>query len=325
MSCSGDYGNTSNTSDPICNFYFKTDVAYQSAFYLEKKRSGVSSSLGTSSHYWDIGYIKTIDSTQLNVSDGININSNQFLVSKNNEYIEIGGSKGKISTNYSVIADSLTSKVGTKPFLCLSGGYGYWCLASMEAGYFRTGSAGLLGYSDSTSNKASWDIGIDGRSPSSSYKKDARYRFCISLSGSDKNLPPRHSFAFTVHNEDDSVYFIARKRKTETETDEDGNVSQSYDWGTNANSYLGSSSVKWGHLYVNHINGENISGGTLKNTDSDFRLKNIQSNNILEKVLNVYNNLTTVAYKYKNLQEGQNHKRTHIGFIAQEVEQQIFN
>ena len=73
------------------------------------------------------------------------------------------------------------------------------------------------------------------------------------------------------------------------------------------------------------INGETVSRGTLKNTDSDIRLKSIQSNDILEKALKVYNCLTPIAYKYKNLQKTDHYKRTHIGFIAQDVEQQIFN
>ena len=89
--------------------------------------------------------------------------------------------------------------------------------------------------------------------------------------------------------------------------------------------YLGTYTYPWTGLHVESINGETVSGGTLKNTDSDIRLKNIQPNDILEKALKVYNNLTPIAYKYKNLQKTDNYKRTHIGFIAQDVEQQIFN
>ena len=89
--------------------------------------------------------------------------------------------------------------------------------------------------------------------------------------------------------------------------------------------YLGTYAYPWTGLHVESINGETVSRGTLKNTDSDIRLKSIQSNDILEKALKVYNCLTPIAYKYKNLQKTDNYKRTHIGFIAQEVEQQIFN
>ena len=89
--------------------------------------------------------------------------------------------------------------------------------------------------------------------------------------------------------------------------------------------YLGTAAYRWTGLHVESINGETVSAGTLKNTDSDIRLKSIQSNDILEKALKVYNCLTPIAYKYKNLQKTDNYKRTHIGFIAQDVEQQIFN
>lgn len=90
------------------------------------------------------------------------------------------------------------------------------------------------------------------------------------------------------------------------------------------NYYLGTYEYPWTGLHVQYINSENVSGG-IKNTNSDIRLKNIQSNDILEKALKVYNCLTPIAYKYKNLQKTDNYKRTHIGFIAQDVEQQIFN
>lgn len=91
------------------------------------------------------------------------------------------------------------------------------------------------------------------------------------------------------------------------------------------NYYLGTYEYPWTGLHVESINGETVSRGTLKSTDSDIRLKSIQSNDILEKALKVYNCLTPIAYKYKNLQKTDNYKRTHIGFIAQDVEQQIFN
>lgn len=97
---------------------------------------------------------------------------------------------------------------------------------------------------------------------------------------------------------------------------------------------LGSSTYPWNKLFVNKIETkdiitDNIDTDTINSETigelSDSRYKEIQSKEILIKALQVYNNLNTVAYKYKNLQEKDNHSRTHIGFLAQEVEAIIDN
>jgi hypothetical protein len=82
---------------------------------------------------------------------------------------------------------------------------------------------------------------------------------------------------------------------------------------------LGSSSLYWNNIYgVKYY-----CNGSTTNIVSDKRLKEIQDNNLLERDLNVYDNLTPVVFKYKNIFNEDNHDRNHIGFIAQDVEQVI--
>ena len=56
---------------------------------------------------------------------------------------------------------------------------------------------------------------------------------------------------------------------------------------------------------------------------SDIRLKEIQSQEYLNKLIKVYNSLTPIAYKFKNITEQDNYKRIHVGFSAQEVEEKM--
>lgn len=94
------------------------------------------------------------------------------------------------------------------------------------------------------------------------------------------------------------------------------NDETSYDWA------LGSSSYPWKSIYGNIVQTKNLmsdGGGTA----SDKRIKDIQPVSILEKDLELYDNLNPVVYKYKNIFEKDNYARTHIGFIAQEVESLI--
>ena len=92
--------------------------------------------------------------------------------------------------------------------------------------------------------------------------------------------------------------------------------------GSSLQSDLGSSSYPWNNFYVNSTRGIDIASETYSNV-SDMRLKSTESSNHLLKILSIYNNLRPVAYKYKNLQENEEHSRIHVGFIAQEVESEI--
>lgn len=141
------------------------------------------------------------------------------------------------------------------------------------------------------------------------WSNNAQYIFYIRFDGRVK-FETFHTYKWTGKEDKITNYAI---RPNESKS------SRTYNY------YLGTYEYPWTGLHVQYINSENVSGGTLKNTNSDIRLKSIQSNDILEKALKVYNCLTPIAYKYKNLQKTDNYKRTHIGFIAQDVEQQIFN
>ena len=71
--------------------------------------------------------------------------------------------------------------------------------------------------------------------------------------------------------------------------------------------FLGGASSKWKDIY---------STKSGLNTDSDIRIKDIQDEIILQKLLKIYEELTPIAYKFK----GSNHDRTHVGLSSQEVE-----
>lgn len=89
--------------------------------------------------------------------------------------------------------------------------------------------------------------------------------------------------------------------------------------------YLGLNNARWGTIYAKNgnftgnVDASTYNGETLGNL-SDSRLKIVQSNNILEKDLLIYNQLQPVVYKYKDVLPTENHSRTHIGFLAQDVE-----
>lgn len=85
---------------------------------------------------------------------------------------------------------------------------------------------------------------------------------------------------------------------------------------------LGSEQKQWLSVYSMGTYSLRSTSETYSNV-SDARLKDIQQNDILKKSLLVYNNLNPIVYKYKNLKETDNHSRTHIGFLAQEVEQEV--
>ena len=75
----------------------------------------------------------------------------------------------------------------------------------------------------------------------------------------------------------------------------------------------GSDSYKWKEVFA----------ATAEINDSDIRLKEIQSQEHLNKLIKVYNSLTPIAYKFKNVTEQDNYKRIHVGFSAQEVEEKM--
>ena len=197
------------------------------------------------------------------------------------------------------VEDSLNQFGRDKAVIRLNGGFGYYCITSITAGKWKGNSKYIT----------SWDLGIDGSSSS----ENKKYRYCISLSTSNNNYAPLHSFQFVVHS-DNSLYFLAKKRLKSTSTS----------LGAHDDANLGSPTIPWSHTYTNYINTESIVGETLANT-SDERLKDLQSSSLLDKILSIYNHLNPVVYKYKNLQKTDNHSRTHVGFIAQEVEQEIIN
>ena len=82
---------------------------------------------------------------------------------------------------------------------------------------------------------------------------------------------------------------------------------------------LGNSTHRWRNIYASDADIPSLALETAANV-SDMRLKSTESSNHLLKILSIYNNLNPVAYKYKNLQETDNHSRIHTGFIAQYVE-----
>ena len=93
---------------------------------------------------------------------------------------------------------------------------------------------------------------------------------------------------------------------------------------------LGAPLLRWKNIYFSGVlNGTaaDISQAYVDGdgTTSDKRLKEIQSNEILQKDLLLYDALAPVCYKYKNILPGHNYSRTHIGFLAQDIENQIKN
>ena len=75
--------------------------------------------------------------------------------------------------------------------------------------------------------------------------------------------------------------------------------------------YLGTKDRLWSTVYAK--NGQISS--------SDVRLKDIQDQFYLEKALEMYDNLTPISFKWKNLSKNSNYDRIHIGLQAQQVEE----
>ena len=355
LSCSGDYGNIYETSNPICKYYFKTDTLYDSAFYAEA-RSGLTVNLGTSSKPWNTIYGTTISGsdivgttisgTTISGSDivgttisgttisGSDIVGTTFKINSTS-VMWISGADNKLTTPSIRISNWPTgtpptsidqSGLSTAAIELMHGGAGYYSLMSCKNGAWCSLENRKL--TTSTTN-IFWGVGIDGTSyksyTSTQNAVDPRYRFIISAGGDDSthsNDQPRVSYVFMYQpykadspetNDNFSslnrAYFYAKFRE--------GNNTFS-----TKSSCLGHPSYKWDILYINSTDSKALMTETTSNT-SDIRLKDIQNNISENQLLSIYNNLNPVAYKYKNLSADDNHSRTHIGFLAQEVEKII--
>lgn len=212
-----------------------------------------------------------------------------------------------------------------------AGGFSYYCIDSIRAGKWS---------SDSGVN-VTWDIGIDGSSGKKKVlgvetvdKDKITFRYVINLVAAHDGTmnqyatyAPRSSFQFVVNRDTNGTldgewsYFINKRRHTNSLTYGDKMKG-------NPNSCLGHSDYPWGYGYITTIVNTNASSvtsiaETYANT-SDIRLKDVQYNFDKSKLLTLYNILNPIAYKYKNLRDTDNHSRTHLGFLAQEVEQAVF-
>lgn len=76
---------------------------------------------------------------------------------------------------------------------------------------------------------------------------------------------------------------------------------------------LGVSGRAWKNIYA--------SNGTIQT--SDIRLKDIQNSSYLNSLIKVYDSLTPIAYKMKNINEFDNYNRIHVGLSSQEVEEKM--
>lgn len=92
-----------------------------------------------------------------------------------------------------------------------------------------------------------------------------------------------------------------------------------------ASTNLGFGSIEdfwWTNIYVKNVQGTSVQTETTALV-SDKRLKEVQSSNILQNSLKIYDNLEPVCYKYKNIIPENDFSRTHIGFLAQDAAELI--
>lgn len=177
-----------------------------------------------------------------------------------------------------------------------------------------------------------WVVGTDNSSSFSSSSSTYYYNFILSLSANNSkyyDYYPRQNLYYQV------VRSSSNSNPTNPNTDNvylftncsDRSENSGNNKCTTAKSYLGSTTYPWTGGYITSCVCSIASAASLytetEGNTSDARLKDIQSDYNLQKALDIYNNLSPIAYKYKNLQESDSHSRTHIGFIAQEVEKQI--
>lgn len=161
-----------------------------------------------------------------------------------------------------------------------------------------------------------WDFGIDPY-----LKEDTKNKFYTdelllqAFSGTAYTNEGEPSFSLVIGRRWNSLY---------KENGKELEKSDGYNYiSPRTNIKLGTSNHPWSELYAKTMNGETVTAETYSNV-SDKRLKTVQSELILFKTLKIYNNLNPIAYKYKNIEEGDRYSRTHIGFLAQDVEQLIF-
>ena len=76
---------------------------------------------------------------------------------------------------------------------------------------------------------------------------------------------------------------------------------------------LGNDTHRWKNIYSKNA----------VNVGSDIRTKIPQDSIILSKLLNLYDQITPIAYKFKNIYSYDDHDRIHVGLSAQEVEEKL--
>lgn len=275
----------------------------------------------------DASIIKINGQTALKMTDGVlYINGDNSMQVQSNGRISVFSGVVRVNGNDTGSADGASS-VNQNGFQnaalrIRSGGFGYHCITSIPCGawYKKDGT---------TTTNLNWDVGIDGSSGKSAASATPNldkivYRYTINLSAEHpfnttyQEYAPRDSFQFVVKRgtngylRNEEAYFLV-KRRVGSEDDESESL------GAHPNSHLGTTGCPW-----TYINGTTVAAETYANV-SDSRLKDIQNQEILTKILNIYDNLNPIAYKYKNFTTDDNHSRTHIGFLAQEVESLIYD
>ena len=153
-----------------------------------------------------------------------------------------------------------------------------------------------------TSGK-SWDFGINPRKDAT---EDSQYQYVDELF-----LCGFSSYAYS--NRGKASFSLGIGRKWASNTDNDGSISGYNYIVPRTNIKLGTSNFRWKEIWSD----------TELNTSSDIRLKEVQDDNYLRKLLIVYNNIKPIAYKKKNIKPEDNHDRIHIGFSAQNVELEL--
>ena len=160
----------------------------------------------------------------------------------------------------------------------------------------------LFSLQGSTAGKT-WDFGIN---PRHAELEDASYQY------SDELFLYGFSSSAYKNNGDPSFSLgIGRRWSTNSDAD-DAAVGYNYII-PRTDIKLGTSGFKWKEIWcVNELN-----------TSSDIRLKIIQNSQYLDKLLIMYNNIIPIAYKRKNISKEDSHDRIHIGFSAQNVEEEL--
>ena len=160
----------------------------------------------------------------------------------------------------------------------------------------------LFSLQGSTAGKT-WDFGIN---PRHAELEDASYQYSDELF--------LYGFSSSAYkNNKDASFSLGIGRRWSTNSDADDAVAGYNYIIPRSDIKLGTSSFKWKEIWcVNELN-----------TSSDIRLKTIQNSRYLDKLLIMYNNIIPIAYKRKNISKEDSHDRIHIGFSAQNVEEEL--